>query len=153
MSAVTKVISGGQTGVDRAALEVAIAVGIAHGGWCPLGRLAADGVVPSRYHLKETSTSDYAQRTELNVLDSDATLVLYRRELTGGTRLTVQLARRHGKPLQLWDLEENIDEAVDTIRAWLCQAHVTTLNVAGPRESHAPGIAEQSFAALLKVLV
>lgn len=85
---VRRIVSGGQTGVDRAALDVAMQLSIEHGGWCPRGRLAEDGTIPSRYDLRETRSAKYHVRTERNVVDSDATLILYRKSLTGGTLLT-----------------------------------------------------------------
>ena len=87
----SRIVSGGQTGVDRAALDVAIAIGIEHGGWCPAGRLAEDGVVPPQYDLRETDSNEYPVRTELNVADSDATLILYEGKLKGGTLLTQKI--------------------------------------------------------------
>ena len=93
-----KIISGGQTGVDRGALDAAIALGVPHGGWCPHGRLAEDGIIPARYQLRQTDSPEYHVRTEKNVQDSDATLILYRGEMKGGTKLTWQLAERHAKP-------------------------------------------------------
>src|SRR5688572_12994856 len=91
-SSVQRIVSGGQTGVDRGALDAAIALGIEHGGWCPRGRLAEDGQIPRRYQLTETKTSKYRERTERNVLDSDGTLILFRALLSGGTELTRRLA-------------------------------------------------------------
>ncbi len=93
----SRIVSGGQTGVDRAALDVAIALGIEHGGWCPRGRLAEDGTIPARYLLRETSSSEYAVRTEQNVIDSDGTLVIYYQRLQRGSLLTYRLAKEHGK--------------------------------------------------------
>ena len=147
---VERIISGGQTGVDRAALDVALELGIACGGWCPRGRHAEDGRIPDRYPLCETPAADYAQRTEWNVRDADATLVLHRGALRGGTALTVALARRLGKPLVSVDLEAATDAA--QVRAWLAGQQVSVLNVAGPRESQAPGIGEQAGALLRRVL-
>ena len=93
------IVSGGQTGADRAALDFAIAHGIAHGGWCPRGRLAEDGPIPSRYQLRETPSRKYAQRTEWNVRDSDATaLFTLAPQMQGGTALTPDVAERLGKP-------------------------------------------------------
>jgi hypothetical protein len=145
-----RVISGGQTGVNRAALDVALALGLSCGGWCPRGRRAEDGRIPDCYPLRETPSAAYAQRTEWNVRDADATLVLYRGRLRGGTALTVALARRLGKPCFTVDLA-----AADpvSVRAWLVQRWVAVLNVAGPRESQAPGIGEQASAMLRSVLV
>ena len=90
-----KIISGGQTGVDRAALDVAVELEIPHGGWCPKGRLAEDGRIPDSYKLRETTSREYAVRTEQNVLDSDGTLILYRESISGGTELTLRLAEKH----------------------------------------------------------
>ena len=137
-----RIISGGQTGVDRAALDVAIELGIPHGGWCPKGRRAEDGTIPARYRLDATETSDYAFRTERNVLDSDGTLIFYRTVLRGGTALTAQLAQQHGKPCFLFDIDQ--PEEPETVWRWLRENTVRTLNVAGPRESQNPGIASQT---------
>ncbi|EGV18864.1 putative molybdenum carrier protein [Thiocapsa marina] len=149
-----RVVSGGQTGVDRAALEAASALALPIGGWCPRGRRAEDGPIPERYGLRESPNADYAERTEWNVRDSDATLILHRGPMRGGTRLTAELARRLGKPLLARDLRERID--VRAIADWLVANHVRILNCAGPRESGAPGIGEESrriFAALFRVWV
>lgn len=137
-----RVVSGGQTGVDRAALDVAITLGLPIGGWCPLGPRAEDGSLPERYPLRETPSVDDAERTAWNVRDSDATLILHRGSMTGGTRLTAELARRLGKPLLARDLLAPID--VPAIADWLVANHVRVLNCAGPRESGAPGIGEES---------
>ncbi|MCE5266403.1 MAG: putative molybdenum carrier protein [Planctomycetaceae bacterium] len=145
-----RIISGGQTGVDRAALDAAMELGIAHGGWCPLGRLAEDGRIPDRYQLTETDSPVYAVRTERNVVESDATLILYRGRISGGTKLTLQLARRHSKPHLKVDLDA-APEPVDVCR-WLAEYHIETLNVAGPRESQSPGIGVLAHAFLLRVL-
>jgi hypothetical protein len=144
-----KLVSGGQTGVDRGALDAAIRLGIPHGGWCPRGRLAEDGAIPARYRLTETDSPEYHVRTEKNVLQSDATLILYRGELKGGTKLTWQLAERHAKPCLAVDLDHPTD--FDQIRQWLLQSHVATLNVAGPRESQSPGISVQAEALLRRL--
>src|SRR6516162_5915243 len=95
---ISKVVSGGQTGVDRAALDIALELGVPCGGWCPKGRLAEDGVIPDRCPLTETPTKRYPQRTEWNVRDSDATLILAAGKPTVGTKLTVEVCRRLGKP-------------------------------------------------------
>jgi hypothetical protein len=146
-----RVVSGGQTGVDRAALDVAIALGIAHGGWCPRGRRAEDGVIPERYRLREHASADYAARTEQNVVDSDATLIVARGEPTGGTALTRDLALRHGKPHLVVDLDVPQDPAA--VRDWIGAHHVRTLNVAGPRESQQPGVQRDAEVFLYAVLV
>jgi hypothetical protein len=147
---VRRVVSGGQTGVDRGALDAAIALGIEHGGWCPKGRLAEDGIIPHRYTLRETSVAEYPVRTEQNVLDSDGTLILFRGALQGGTELTFRLAQRHHKPHLLMDLAGEID--VEGLTRWLLEHQIRTLNVAGPRESSAPGICEETRRLLQKAL-
>lgn len=147
-----KIVSGGQTGVDRAALDAAIALDIPHGGWCPRGRLAEDGPIPARYQLRETDSPDYAVRTERNVLQSDATLILCRGRPRGGTELTLRLARQHGKPHLVVDLSAADSPDAEAIRRWLSDESVATLNVAGPRESQSPGIAHEAGQLLQQVL-
>lgn len=136
------VISGGQTGVDRAALDVAIELGLSHGGWCPAGRWAEDGTIPEHYRLQETPSSRPEVRTEWNVRDSDATLILARGKLFGGTAFTYQVARERGKPYLVVDLSSPPPPA--EVRDWLVSHGVRRLNVAGPRESNAPGIYEEA---------
>ena len=114
-----RIVSGGQTGVDRGALDAAIELGIPHGGWCPCGRLAKDGEIPARYGLTETESPDYALRTEKNVLDSDGTLILCRGRPRGGTDLTLRLARQHDKPHLVLDLEGPHDLAA--VRRWIAE--------------------------------
>jgi Circularly permutated YpsA SLOG family len=135
---VERIVSGGQTGVDRAALDVALAMGIECGGWCPRHRRAEDGRIPDRYPLSETASTAYRQRTQRNVRDSDATLILLDGQPRGGTLLTQRTAAERGKPCLLVDL--SAPRAVETIRAWLGEQSIRILNVAGPRESQAPGI-------------
>lgn len=149
MSGLVKIISGGQTGVDRAALDAAIRQKIPHGGWCPRGRLAEDGAIHRRYLLRQTSTSRYSQRTKKNVLSADATLILCRGEPSGGTLFTKQMAERNEKPMFVVDLKAIADKHPAQIMAkiceWLNEYSVHVLNVAGPRESQSPGIYEQSL--------
>jgi hypothetical protein len=147
---VRRIISGGQTGVDRGALDAAIALGIDHGGWCPRGRLAEDGKIPRQYRLKETQAREYWVRTEQNVVDSDGTLILYRGQLSGGTEFTYRMTRKHGKPSLRVDLA--VDAQPHAARRWIEQQALQVLNVAGPRESSAPGIAQQACAFLQAVL-
>ena len=139
---ITKIVSGGQTGVDRAALDVAIARGISHGGWCPRGRRAEDGRIPKVYDLWETDERDYSMRTRRNVEDSDGTLILSGGELTGGTALTRKLAKREGSPVHVADLRQKLSFAV--VEQWLLDNRIQVLNIAGPRESQQPGICEQT---------
>lgn len=145
-----RVVSGGQTGVDRAALDVAMALDIPHGGWCPRGRLAEDGRIPDRYQLQETDSADYAVRTEWNVRDSDGTLILTRGELSGGTRLTAILALRYSRPLTVVNLAETPVPA--SVLQWLLRHNIRTINIAGPRESTCPGIYESAKTFLFPLL-
>ena len=137
-----KIISGGQTGVDRAALDVAMHLGIAHGGWIPKGRLAEDGTLPSHYQLQEMPTDDYAARTEKNVLDSDGTLIISRGTPTGGTDYTRKMALRHGKQMLHIDLSlgQRHSDAGSLVDSWIEMNRIETLNVAGPRASNDPTI-------------
>lgn len=134
-----RVISGGQTGVDRAALDAAMATGLPVGGWCPKGRLAEDGPISNRYPLQETPRRTYRQRTEWNVRDSDGTLVLYWGDLQDGTLATVKFARdTYRRPLLIVNLLEPV--APNEVGAWIERSNVESLNVAGPRESSRLGI-------------
>jgi hypothetical protein len=140
---VQRIVSGGQTGVDRGALDAAIELGIEHGGWCPRGRIAEDGRISTKYRLRETETSDYPARTELNVLNSDGTLILFRHRLVGGTDLTRRLAAKCGKPCLLVNLGKKADPS--PVRQWIMENEIRVLNIAGPRESSCPGIRQAAF--------
>jgi len=137
-----KIVSGGQTGVDRAALDAARLACLALGGWAPKGREAEDGVIPDRYPLDECGQGGYEERTRLNVRDSDATLILVLGrppEDTGdGTQLTVQWADTLSMPYVVIDLDQPTD--AEGVAEWIRGSGVRVLNVAGPRESAAPGI-------------
>jgi hypothetical protein len=137
-----KIISGGQTGVDRAALDVAMRLGMAHGGWVPKGRLAEDGTLPPHYQLQETDSDEYEARTEKNVLDSDGTLIISRGSPTGGTDYTRKMALKHGKQLLHIDLSlgQRPSDAGSLVASWIEMNRIETLNVAGPRASHDPAI-------------
>ena len=136
-----KIVSGGQSGVDRAALDFAIRHGYEHGGWCPHGRLAEDGVIPPICQLRETDSEDYDERTEKNALDSDATLIVAReKELSGGTAFTKSCAEKHGRPSLVVCEREGMSKSATALSKFLKRNKVRTLNVAGPRESQAPGI-------------
>ncbi len=143
-----RIISGGQTGVDRGALDAAMALGIPHGGWCPQGRRAEDGAIPPVYQLSETESPEYAVRTEKNVLESDATLIICRGRPSGGTALTLWLAQRHERPHLVVDAN---DPPLAEARRWLAKTRPAILNVAGPRESQAPGIASQACDLLIEL--
>jgi Circularly permutated YpsA SLOG family len=133
---VRKIVSGGQTGVDRAALDAAKLLKLERGGWCPNGRLAEDGCIPDDYPLRETETTDYAERTELNVRDSDGALILAVGPPSGGTAYTIACARRLRKPYCIIDLSQ--ETAPDRAQQWLEERSITVLNVAGPRHSQSP---------------
>lgn len=128
-----KIVSGGQTGVDRAALDAAIEMKIEHGGWCPKGRLAEDGCIGDCYHLKESKTSDYETRTEKNVVDSDGTLIITRQKPNGGTLLTIIYCAKHGKPVLLVTPKTSTPPKI--VYNWIATNNIKTLNVAGPRAS------------------
>ncbi len=146
---IARVVSGGQTGVDRGALDAALKLGIDCGGWCPKDRRAEDGVIPKRYPLTETDSADYRVRTQRNVVDSDGTLILVIGRLTGGTALTQKLALAEGKPCRVVNLESPL--SARQLRDWIRDNGIETLNVAGPRESQRPGIARraQEFLSIL----
>jgi predicted Rossmann fold nucleotide-binding protein DprA/Smf involved in DNA uptake len=138
---VGQIISGGQTGADRAALDFAIKHQIPHGGWCPLGRLASDGPLASQYQLIETESKGYLRRTKLNVQDSDATLIFNSGELSGGTLQTVRFAQAMNKPYRVFQLDQVEPQNVALeVHEWLSQIEVVTVNIAGPREAKRPGI-------------
>lgn len=138
-----KIISGGQTGADRAALDWAIAHNVPHGGWCPAGRRAEDGVIPSRYDLQETDSKGYMKRTKLNIRDSDATLIIsLQPELTGGSLFTLEYASKIGKPC-LHVYPDSQWQAM--IKIFIKSKAIQTLNVAGPRGSSVLGIKEFVF--------
>lgn len=136
---IDKIVSGGQTGVDRAALDIALELGVACGGWCPKERWAEDAPIAEKYPLMEASTSDPSERTKLNVRDSDGTLIFIKTAtISEGTQLTQEEAERLAKPLLVVNLSESTDAAV--IQEWLDSKDIHVLNIAGPRESQSPGI-------------
>lgn len=138
---IKRIISGGQTGVDRAALDVAIKLDIPHGGWIPKGRLTENGPLPQNYQLKETSTSNYSERTEKNVVDTDGTLIISRGQLTGGSEYTREMAQKHIRPWLHIDLNQtSAFQAASSINKWISKNEVEILNVAGPRASKDPQI-------------
>lgn len=128
--------------MDRAALDAAIAAGIPHGGWCPRGRLAEDGPISYRYQLTETFGAEYTERTERNVEDSDGTLILHRGSLGRGTELTYRFALRLSKPCMVLNLDSH--PLPQAVAQWLQATGISTLNIAGPRESTTPGIYDEA---------
>ena len=149
---ILKIVSGGQAGVDRAALDVAIELGIPHGGWIPKGRKTEDGKLPDKYRLKEMSTSSYTKRTEQNVIDSEGTLIISRGPLAGGSELTHKSAMLYDRPCLHIDLGTvNALQAVKTIRSWISRHGIEILNIAGPRASEDPEIYDITVQTLKEV--
>jgi hypothetical protein len=150
---IAKIISGGQTGVDQAALDVAIALDIPHGGWIPKERKTENGGLPDKYSLKEMPTSSYAKRTEQNVIDSEGTLIISLGPLTGGSELTHKTAMLHERPCLHIDLGVlDTHKAVKTVRSWIARHGIKVLNIAGPRASEHPNIYDMT-ANLLKAIL
>jgi hypothetical protein len=145
-----KVISGGQTGADRGGLDAAIQLGIPHGGWCPRGRRAEDGRVPDIYQLRETMTSSYVVRTEMNIAAASGTLICTfgSRISEGGTKLTYDLCKKMDVPVRVVDPFTLF--SLHDVREW-CR-YFTTLNVAGPRESRQPGLQRATRDFLVRAL-
>lgn len=158
---IKKVVSGGQTGVDRAALDAAIQAGFEYGGWLPKGRKCEDGPLDAKYDaMSEMASSDYLKRTEQNVIDSDGTLILCVGEPEGGTKRTIGFCEKHGKPYRVVDLNEYdwdmpppvwTDTEIENIARDAGKFPIV-LNVAGPRESKFPGIYGKAFDLMSKVL-
>jgi len=150
---IKKIISGGQTGADRAALDIAIEQDIAHGGWIPKGRKTEEGTLPDKYQLQEMDTASYPKRTEKNVLDSDGTLIISYGKLNGGSALTQKLAKKHSRPRVHIDMDEfSIPDAANIVRSWVERNNIEILNVAGPRGSKDPGIYKMTVDVLGTVL-
>ena len=148
-----KIISGGQTGVDRAALDVALKLGIDCGGWCPDGRLDELGKIPDRYPLKELEHGGFAERTLQNVKDSDGTLIIYFGKLSGGTKQTVHFCIEHERPCQSIDAAEiSVDSAAKLIGDFVREHKIDIFNVAGPRQSEWPDGYDYAFRALAMFL-
>lgn len=147
------IISGGQTGADRAALDWAIRHGLPHGGWCPRGRRAEDGPIDAVYRLQEAASASYARRTWLNVRDSDATLIFNQGPLEDGTLETLRCAESLRKPYRVLQLDGDKPEQVTlTVVGWLKEGRFARLNIAGPRESKRPGIYIQVLVVLERCL-
>jgi len=137
-----KIISGGQTGVDRAGLDAAMELNIPTGGWCPKGRKAEDGPIDKKYPLQETKSGDYKVRTNLNVKESDGTIIFTIGKPTGGTALTLNRSQALKKPNLVIDLDMPYN--YDTVQTWLIDNHIEVLNIAGPRGSQSPHVYEKT---------
>ncbi len=144
------IVSGGQTGVDRAALDAAIALGLQHRGWCPRGRLAEDGIIPPHYLLRETEQPNYTERTRRNATESDATLILLHGELEGGTLFTWRFCTRVKKSVLVVRLTHPGPDL--RVLEWLDKLRVETLNIAGPRASKQPAVYAAALRYLMRIL-
>ncbi len=144
-----KIISGGQSGVDRAALDFALKYGVNCGGQCPKGRIAEDGVINPKYPLQEVNSTEYSIRTEQNILHSDATLIIYCNQMDKGTITTLEFAKTHKKPFLVIDTCKEAD--IDMVRSWMLNPDFKILNIAGPRESNSPGIYNACFELLERI--
>jgi hypothetical protein len=148
-----KIISGGQTGVDRAALDACMAAGFPCGGWCPAGRKAEDGEIPVHYPLLELWSGNYNDRTRKNISDSDATLIIYENNLSGGTLLTCDFANDSRKPVFLFKVSPFfIEGQLEQLVGFLEANQVETLNIAGPRASQWAKAYESSFLIVSKLI-
>jgi hypothetical protein len=151
-----KIISGGQTGADRAALDFAIQHAIPHGGWVPKGRKAEYTRIPDSYQLQEMPTDSYRARTEQNVIDSNGTVIISHGKLTGrsGSVYTAEMARKHGRPrLHLNMVKLSIEQAAQVLRSWIAENKIEVLNVAGPRQSEDPRIYDTTLEILQAALI
>jgi hypothetical protein len=148
-----KLVSGGQTGVDRGALDAALSERFPCGGWCPAGRLAEDGAIPARYPVVPLNRGGYFERTVQNVADSDGTLVIYFERLHGGTEETVIECIRRQKPYKLVDGSEiGSERAAQLAARFVADHHIAVLNVAGPRGSHSPTGYAYAFDTIARLL-
>ena len=134
---ITKIISGAQTGVDRAALDASIELGIKHGGFCPKGRRSEDGTIPSKYVMRETETDDYSERTLKNIQFSDGTLILHKGEIIGGTALTEEFCFLEKKAVLIVNILDEFAVIQLNFSTWMKKNTISILNIAGPRESEA----------------
>jgi hypothetical protein len=152
-----RIVSGGQTGVDRAALDAASELGVPCGGWCPAGRRAEDGQIADKYPLTETAGSDYAERTLANVRDSDATLIVshgHYEAISAGARLTAETAMKLDRPLFIaqFAMGDSGSGCLLDICDWIGEHGISVLNIAGPRESECPGIYVAAHSLILDLL-
>ena len=152
---IAKIVSGGQTGVDQGALQACQWIDFPYGGWVPKGRLTEVGPLPDTFKgMQEHPSADYLKRTEANVVDSDATLVMTSGKPTGGSKRTIEFAKKHGRPWHHLDMGKPMDEEVRETVAWLREAcpDGCVLNVAGTRESKKPGVQKAALVYVLDIL-
>jgi len=152
---IKKIVSGGQTGADRGGLDAALEVGVPHGGWCPLGRLAEDGKIPEKYNQQELYSRFYAHRTEQNVIDSDVTVIFTYGAPQGGSKRTAQFAAKHNKPYLWIDMNDENRIAVAKVIEWLNEVRTSqiVLNVAGSRGSSNPDLQKRVCEIIKSVLL
>lgn len=136
-----KIISGGQTGVDRGILDACLDKKFACGGWCPKGRRAEDGVIPKKYPLSETKSSEYSVRTHRNVEEADGTIIIFDPAHSAGTQLTADVACQLKKPLRTI----NAETPINNILIWMYLNKIRILNIAGPRESEVLGSSTAAY--------
>jgi len=149
----TKIISGGQTGVDRGALDAALDNAFPCGGWCPSSRLAEDGRIPDKYPLAELKEGGYRQRTLRNIMESDGTVILYRSDIGGGTQETLLFCIKQEKPYKLIDgAEISADRAAELTQQFIATHQIRTLNVAGPRASNWPQGCDYTYTIMTAVI-
>jgi hypothetical protein len=147
---ILKIISGGQTGVDRAALDFALGNGFACGGWCPAGRKAEDGPIPESYPLRESPVESYEVRTRMNVTEAGGSLIIHKGTMDRGTDLCHRYCLEYGKPVFVIDLSGSYSK--EAFMQWCRENKVSVLNIAGPRESNAEGIGRETKTLLEKIL-
>ena len=148
-----KIISGGQTGADIAGIDAAIETGFPYGGWLPQGRKTENGLLPKKYHMQEMTKGGYPKRTEQNVKDSDGTIIFTHKKLSGGSKLTVNLAESWGKPWLHINLSQmTTEEAILILNSWIKDNNIEILNVAGSRASKDTEIYSKVFTIIHKII-
>lgn len=148
-----KIISGGQTGVDRSALDAALEKKFPCGGACPKNRRAEDGPISKKYPLEETTSRAYQARTKQNIIDSDATLIITKNKPDGGTALTIELCKNLNKIFFVLSLNQENKDQIKKMLNWIEENKIEILNIAGPRESKEPGIYKESKELILKEIL
>lgn len=150
---IKKIVSGGQIGVDQAALDVAIKLGVPHGGWIQKGRKTQRGILPEKYQLKEMPVAGFKDRIEQNVIHSDGTLIISHGELTGGADYSQKMAKEHNRPCLHIDLNEaSVDMAGSKINTWIIENEIEVLNVTGSRTSEDAKIYKETMVIVEEII-